>query len=458
MDESWTVLRDLAQKALKALEKPVEGEAFFTATQTTEVAIRNSEILTQNRLNDAGVGFRVFKDGKTGFACTNALNENAIVKTAERALAIARVSSQVPDYALPLPGKLSQKTFYDPRVACMPVSDVVDMAKRVITAAEDTDPRVVAKSGRVILQTERRGIINTQGLNCEEQGTKAAILLGGVGNFNGEVTGVCSDSVFSRTADVSPEAVGESVGEKVVHMFNPHPVKTFKGTVIFGPKAVSYQLTDVLIDALKGESVMAKRSFWTEKIGQKVASLVTVRDNGILENGFSSRRFDDEGFPSQNTLVLQNGVLKSYLHCALTANALHQENTGNASRSPGGFDLTRNIIGSGYRTQPEVYPSNLVIDPGSRTREELIAEVEKGVLIESMDGFAQQGSGLVSARLSQAFFIKNGEIKYPLKSGMVSGIAFDWFNRISGVGDDAKKFEYAVVPSLRVEDVTIVGE
>jgi len=94
---------------------------------------------------------------------------------------------------------------------------------------------------------------------------------------------------------------------------------------------------------------------------------------------------------------------------------------------------------------------------GDKSKEQLISEVEKGLVIESMAGFAQKGSGLISAQLSQAFFIQNGEIQYPVRGGMVSGVAFDWFNTISGVGNDVKQFDNAVVPSVRVEDVTVVG-
>ncbi len=74
-----------------------------------------------------------------------------------------------------------------------------------------------------------------------------------------------------------------------------------------------------------------------------------------------------------------------------------------------------------------------------------------------MAGFAQAGSGMISAKLSRAFFIQSGEIQYPIKGGMVSGAAFDWFKQISGVGKDSKQFPNAVVPSLRVEEVKVVG-
>ncbi len=458
----WGLLGDAVHKAIKALEKKdiAHAEAFYTSTQTTEVTIRNSEILTQNKASDSGVGFRVVITGnKVGFACTNTLSEKSILETGEKALAVARVSSEVRNFALPEAGRPPKvKGLFDSRVAEITVDEVIDIAERAVNAAENFDKRVIAKDGRVSFQSGWRGIINTLGVDIEERETKALIYLGGAGKQNGEVTGSCYDFMFTRKADLNPESVGESIGKMIVEMFKPRSLKSFQGTVIFGPEAVSYQLAEVLVDALRGETVMAGRSAWTEKLGQIVTSEnLTISDDATLGNGFSSRSFDDEGCPSQTTTLLQEGKLESFLHNATSAKALDTENTGNASRYAGGFDMIHMIVGSGYRTKPEIYPSNLTIKLGNKEKEELISETKKGVLIESMAGFPQAGSGLISAQLSRAFFIQDGEVQYPIKGGMVSGVAFDWFKQVSGIGKDSKQFQDAVVPSLRVEDVKVVG-
>lgn len=462
LDKNWNSLTNLVHKAIRVLEKKdiTHAEAFFTSTQTTEITIRNSEILTQNKVDDSGVGFRVvFGRNKVGFACTNTLSEKAVLETGEKAFAIAKVSSEVPDFALPEASQPTRvKGLLDSRLAEITVEEAVDVAKRAIGAAEGFDKRVIAKDGRVLLMSGWRGVVNTLGVDSEEQETKAVVYLGGSGEQNGEVTGSCYDFMFNRTADLEPEKVGENVGEMVIKMFKPRSLKSFQGTVIFGPEAVSYQLADVLIDALKGETVVAGRSTWTRKLGQMVASEnLTITDNAILEKGFASRSFDDEGYSSQNTVLTREGKLESFLHNATSANALKTRNTGNASRFPGGFEMVKAIIGNGYRAKPEIYPSNLVIQPGNKTKEELVSEIEKGVLIESMAGFPQAGSGMISAQLSRVFFLQNGEIQYPIKGGMVSGVAFDWFKQISGVGKDSKQFLNAVVPSLRVEEVKVIG-
>ena len=365
----------------------------------------------------------------------------------------------MPDFALPQASRPPKvEGLFDSRVADITIDETIDMARRAVDAAENSDKRVVAKDGRVLFQSGWRGIVNTFGVDFEEQETKAVMYLGGAGKQDGEVTGSCYDSIFNRKADLNPEQVGENVGKMVIEMFKPRRLKGFQGAVIFGPEAVSYQIFEVLVDALKGETVVAGRSAWTKNLGQMVASEnLTVTDSATLENGFSSRSFDDEGCSSQTTTLIREGELESFLHNAMSAKALHSENTGNASRFAGGFDMVHMIVGSGYRTKPEIYPSNLMIKIGNKRKEEFVSETEKGVLIESMAGFPQAGSGLISAQLSRAFFIKNGEIQYPIKGGMVSGVAFNWFKKVSGISKDSIQFRNVVAPSLRIEDVKIVG-
>jgi PmbA protein len=459
--EKWASLSQMVHKAIGTVSKKdiTHAEAFFTATETMEIAIRNSEILTQNKVDDAGVGFRVAIGEKVGFSCTNTLDQREILKAAENAAGIAKVSSKMPNFTFPAAGRIPKVPgLFDPDIAEMPPEDAVAIAERTITAAEGFDGRVKAKDGRVLLVYGWRGITNTLGVDCEEKETRSLIYLGGVGEQHDEVTGICDDIECRRSADLHPERVGETVARKVIELFQPQTATSLQATVIFSPEAASYQLIDVLIDALNADHVVAGRSALTDQLESPVASdHLTITDNAILEGGFASRSFDDEGYPSRNTFLVKRGKLQSFIHNATSATTLTTENTGNASRFSGGFDMARWIIGNGYRAQPEIYPSNLQVQLGSKTQDELVSETDEGVLVDSMAGFPQAGSGMISAQLSRAFYIKNGEVQHAVKGGMISGVAFDWFKKISGIGRDSKQFQNAVIPSLRVDEVKVIG-
>lgn len=462
LNENWTELSDCVHKTMRKLEKQgvAHAEAFLTSTQTTDVTVRNSEIFTQNRVCDAGVGFRVVARGnKVGFACTNSSDRKTVDEAARNALSIAKVSSEIKNFALPEAAHIRKlKGMFNSQVAEARVEDVVDLAKRGVEAAEDFDKRVIVKSGRVSYMSGWRGIVNTLGVDCQEKETKAWVYLGASGKQNNEVTGSCTDIMLRRTADLNPETVGMNAAKRAISLFHPKPITSFQGTVVFGPMAVSYQLFDALVDALKGETVILGRSLWSNRIGETVATKnLTVEDNATLADGFSSRSFDDEGCPSQKTALVTKGRLESFLHNATTANSLKTNNTGNASRYPSGMSMARAIAGNGYRAKPEVFPSNLVIQSGRKSREQITSEIDKGVVVEYMAGFTQAGSGMISAQLSTAFYVERGEIKHPIKGGMVSGVAFDWLKQISETGNDPKQFPDSIVPSIRVENVKVIG-
>jgi predicted Zn-dependent protease len=462
LDRNWGQLSDVVHKAMTRLGKKDSklAEAFLACSQTTEIAVRNSEIIAQNRTEDSGVGFRVAAAGnRVGFACTNELTEKAILEAGERALAIAQATAAFPDFTLPSATRpASVKHLFTSEIPDMTIEQAVDVARWAVDAATNVDRRVTAKDGRVVFVDGRRGVINTLGVDLEERETRAALTLGCVAEQQSELTGSCYASTFSRGADLKPEEIGRKAGQMAVDMLGPKSLKSFQGPVIFGPEAVSFQICDVLIDAVKAENVASGRSAWTGKLGESVVSeCLSVSDNAMLDGAFASRGFDDEGCSSQNTCLLSKGQLESFLHHATTAKALGQRNTGNASRFSGGFDMAHLIIGEGYRTKPEVYPSNLVIQPGTKTTEALVSELPAGILIESLAGFAQRGSGVISAQLSRAFFVRDGEIQHPIKGSMISGTGFEWLKHVSGVSKEVTPFQNVIVPSLRVENVKVVG-
>ncbi|MBU7019361.1 MAG: hypothetical protein HXS44_17780, partial [Theionarchaea archaeon] len=142
----WISLSDSVHKTVKTFENDTSitiVEAFFTSNEKTEVAIRNSAILTQNKKTDAGVGFRIVIKNKVGFACTNTLTENALSNAAKRAVSIARVSAEIPHFSLPEPSKIPSVSVYDQKVAQKTGEDIVEIAHQLVEATE-TDPRVIA--------------------------------------------------------------------------------------------------------------------------------------------------------------------------------------------------------------------------------------------------------------------------------------------------------------------------
>ncbi|MFW9852258.1 MAG: TldD/PmbA family protein [Candidatus Thorarchaeota archaeon] len=460
LQNDWEDTYSLAEQTItKATRKdPAKDyEAYFSSFETIEVNIRNSEILTQNKIVDSGVGIRAIVDEQLGFSCCNKIEQKAFDETLENAITVAKFSRKDPDTSFPQSTKgISIKELYDSKFEDITIDEIIELAKQAIDTAEDYDKRVTVKSGRIILQRGFRGLINSNGINTNEKGTKMVFYIGGGGQQANEVTGGCYESKVSRKYHLEPEKMGEKLAKNIVSMFGKKKVDEFNGPALFASDSVSYQMLNVLNEALNAENVLTQKSAWINQIGNYVTSEnLTIEDNGILPGGFSSRNFDDEGSTSQKTILVEKGRLRNYLQNTKSANKLKTKSTSNACRSPSSFDLVRSIIGIGYRAKPEIYPSNIVIEPGENNWKKLLSEIDKGVLIESMAGFPQKGSGVISAQLSRAYYIEKGEIQFCLKDAMVSGVVFDWLKQISGISKDVKEFQNAILPAIRVEDVKI---
>jgi len=272
-ENSWEFLADTVRKTLKRLEElgAELAEAFFSATWTTEVTIRNSEVLAENVMEDAGVGFRVAVSGnRVGFACTNVVStEKAVFEAGERALSIAKSSAPVPDFALPSSLKVPMvQGLFDSAVLDASVEESVNIARRMIQSTENVDKRITAKGGQVSISYIQRGVVNSLGVDVEAKETQVGAGVYGTGRRNGEVTPSCFDIELKRCLDLHPEKIGDAVGQMIIAQFNPKPVESFEGTVIFEPEAVSYQLCDAMIGALKGENVGAGSSPWIGKLAR----------------------------------------------------------------------------------------------------------------------------------------------------------------------------------------------
>jgi PmbA protein len=202
-----------------------------------------------------------------------------------------------------------------------------------------------------------------------------------------------------------------------------------------------------MINAVKADYVQRNQSAFKGKIGKKVASsLVTVYDDGLFDRGIRTWRFDGEGVPQQKTTIIKNGILKNFIYDSYTANKEGKESTGNASRA-------------GYTSTPKVKATNFHITPGSKPPEELIAELEDGLLVYFLQGAhsSNPASGEFSVVATPAWKIQNGEVTYATKGAMLAGNIFQILTSISELANNQRKIGQLVAPWVLVNNVKMVG-
>ena len=150
--------------------------------------------------------------------------------------------------------------------------------------------------------------------------------------------------------------------------------------------------------------------------------------------------------PSQRTLIIDKGVLKAFIYDSYTANKEGVESTGNASRSD-------------YSTPPSVSISNLIVEEGRGKFEDLIQDVERGIVINRFSGNVNPQSGDFSGLAKQASYIENGEVKFPLKETMISGNSFTALKNIIDIGEEKRAtFTGVYTPPILIKDLKIVSK
>jgi PmbA protein len=241
----------------------------------------------------------------------------------------------------------------------------------------------------------------------------------------------------------NPEDVGRIAAHRAVRRLGARKVETQKVPVVFEPRTAR-TLLDNIFDAVHGGAVYRNESFLAGKLGERVASeKLTVIDDGTIPGLFGTSPFDDEGVPTRRTVVIENGVLRSYLLNTYTARKLGLRTTGNASRG-----LAGNAgVGNG----------NLYIERGSAPPEQLIAGIRDGFYVTELMGF---GVNIVTGDYSRGaagLWIRNGELAFPVSEVTIAGTLQQMLLNLEAVGADLEFRGSMAAPTLVVGEMTVGG-
>jgi PmbA protein len=200
-----------------------------------------------------------------------------------------------------------------------------------------------------------------------------------------------------------------------------------------------------VFEGVNGDSVYRGASFLAGKLGEKIAGEnVTVIDDGTLPGGFGTSPFDGEGVPTRRTVVIERGVLKSYLLNTYTAKKLGMQTTGNASR--------------GLAGTPGIGAGNYFLQAGEKSPQQIISSISEGLYVTELLGF---GVNLVTgdySRGASGLWISGGELAYPVEEITIAGNLKQMFENISEIGSDLEFRGSVAAPTVRIDGLTVGGE
>ncbi len=422
------------------------SECYAVMSHSTRVDVKDGEVDTFLSAKDVGMGLRVLKGNRLGFAYTSDISPGSLEEMVTMALAAA--DGAAPDEFQRLPSPFSDYPEIDEGdkgLSSISIEEKIERARALEASARAFDRRVTKIRHATYSDVRHETLIlNSLGLEAGFSGTHCVAVAYVVAEEEGEAQAGFEMDISRYYRELAIEEVGRRAAEKAVGKLKARPVDTCVVNVVLDPMVAS-ELLEVLSGALGADAVQKGKSLFAGKIGEIVASSsLTIIDDGFGKGVFPSP-CDSEGVPSQRTVLLEKGVLKGFLHNSYTAAREGRPSTGNARRIS-------------YQAPPDVGPSNLYIEPGSISREELISNVEKGVYVTSAMGVhtANPISGDFSVGV-EGFWVQGGRSSFPVRGITIAGNILNLLKGVTAVGLDLRFYGRTGSPTVLIEGLTIGG-
>ena len=444
---------DVVALAIKA--GATDAEAVAREGDEFSVNVRMGAVETLKESGSRGLGLRVFLGKRSGSASTSDLTAEGIRQLVEGALALARVTEEDPFAGLPETGEFGAvqddlHLYYDD-VYSLGGAERIEWARRVEAAALAADPRITnSDGGSFDAATGRKALANSRGFVGSYRTSYAGVAAAPLAkDADGKMQRDGWWSSARRLSDVeSPESVGQEAARRTLRRLGARRVATQSVPIIFSPETARTLIGSVF-EAASGDAIWRGASFLAGKLGETIAApdLTIVDDNTMLlptgVGGFGTSPFDDEGLPSQRTVVVENGVLRNYLLNTYTARKLGMRSTHNAAR--------------GLAGAPGVGCGNLYLQPGNMTKEQILGEVKAGLYVTSLMGF---GTNMVTGDYSRGatgLWIENGQLTHAVEEITVAGNLAEMLRNVTAIGNDLRFRGSVASPTLRIDGMTIAG-
>jgi PmbA protein len=438
------VRRAMAGGATAAEAVVREGTEFSTV-------VRLGQVETLKEAGSRAIGVRVFFGQRAASTYSSDFSPPALEHMVASALQLARVSSEDPYAGIPEPGQLGALAgdfdLYYEDVFSLPTEERIAWARRCEKAAMDVDARIRnSEGGSFDAATGRKVLANSHGFVGEYRRSYCSVAAVPIAQT--EDGAMQRDYWYSVARSLSrlesPEEVGRIAAQRTLRRLGARKVKTAKVPVVLDPM-VSRSMLDHIFEGVNGDSVYRGASFLAGKLGQKVAGEnVTIVDDGTMTGGFGTSPFDGEGIPTRRTVVIDRGILNSYLLNTYTAKKLGLQTTGNGAR--------------GLAGNPGIGPGNFFLQPGSRSPKEIMADIAEGLYVTEFLGF---GVNMVTgdySRGASGLWISKGEFAYPVEEITVAGNLKDVFLNISEIGNDLEFRGSVACPTIRIDGMTVAGQ
>ncbi len=451
-------MSDLLALATSVVERAQPGEemeVFVTRGTENEIRAYEGAVESLTSADSSGVGIRVLGDGdggrRQGFAWAGSLEPDVIAAALDDARDNARYATPDPDVVLATPDGVAavDLDLWDDGVVSTSMEDKVALAIELERATRAADPRVRQVSsadyadGRVEV-----ALASTTGIRATARRTSAFVSVDAIVGDAADTHTGSGFSVGRGPADLDPdEAKGDAV-LRATRLLGATKARSGRCTVVFDPRVVS-TLLSIVASALSGEAVVKGRSFFAGRIGEVVADpAVTLVDDPTNPRAYSAASYDGEGLATRRNVLIADGMLRMFVYDTVAARRAKTQSTGSAVR--GGFSGT-----------PTAGCRALVLSPGSRGDEEILAAVGDGLYVQSVTG-VHSGVNPVSGDFSvgaEGLLIRDGSLAEPVREVTVASTLQRMLQSVVEIGRDLHWLPgVAAGQTLAIADMQLGGE
>ena len=440
-------LGDLCRTAVEAAEAGEAVEAYAEESRRTEASALRGEVEGLEFSESRGVGVRVIREARLGYAWAADPDADDIREIVRRARENSALAATDEHNVLPEPASWTPiPELFRETSAAVPTDQKTRLALGLEARAISRDPRVTKiDEAQVGDAVSRVAIASTTGVAAEYRRTDAWCLAVTLAVDGDETQTGFSYRIARGLDELDWEAVADEAVERGARMLGAAKPATARVPVVLDQFA-AMSFLGVLAGGLSADAVQKGRSLFAELVGEGVGSdLFTLVDDGTTIEGPGAAPFDDEGVPSGRTELFTKGVLNGFLHNAYTAHKGGAASTGNGKR--------------GYRSPPSVGTSNFYLDAGETSRDELLRRAEGGVLIQDVSG-VHSGANPISGEFSvgaTGLRISGGTLGEPLREMTIASTLPEMLKAITGVGDDLRFFSSVGTPSVLIGEMTLAG-
>ena len=415
-------------------------EIAITAVSEFSVQVLQGKVEKLTQAGSKTAAIKVIKDEKVMNASSSDLNEETLKGLVDRGIEKAVLMNPDPFGALPELEAVTEDAeslqIYDEAIAALSPEAKIERAKTIEKIAL-ADKRVKKSSGSGVNSfLSANYLANSNGFSGAYRKTA---ITSGIFLQAGEDDNLFDEgkNAFSRQLDglMSAEDLAKEAVHRVTRLIGAEKIASENMPVVF-ERGQAGMILGFLYQCVNGNNVFRKQSFLADKLGEKIgADHITVVDNGLIPGAPGTKPFDDEGVPVRETVVVENGVLKNYLLDTYAARKLEMKTTGNGSGA-----------------------NNLYMKPGKHTPEELIASVDRGLLLTQTMAFGLEPTTGNISKGAFGILIENGKLTRPVAEITIGSTLTEVLNNITMIGNDLKHTGNIVSPSFLVSEIDVGGK